>query len=104
MPNVGDTTIFLEHLVIVKDIDSSDEEPVRVMVKKDEINYSEVAERYAKNKAVLAMNGNTLEAEYHSETGKSVEAEWRPTRYGWVPGKELTAAASDDDSEHFKHG
>jgi hypothetical protein len=105
MPNnIGDKTVFEEHWVLIKDIDSKDEEPVLVNIRKDPgEGFEKLAEAQALKTCALAMGGNTLHAEYQGKTGRTMEAEWKVIKCGWVTGAEITP--KDDNfniDDHFK--
>lgn len=103
MPKLGDKTIFVEHMVIIKDLDSLDEQPVCVNIRENTEKTEALAEAAAMRSPanMLAMNGNKLEAEYFGPTGRTLEAEWKWIKQGWGTNKDLTPATLDVDS-YFK--
>lgn len=111
----GDKCIMYEHLIVVKDEDSLDQQAVTWVSiygepdPKKTAEYSEIVDKaieYAKksNQNVLAMNGNSLEYEYEGLTGRTVECELVPVeRLAWRQVKELTPSKVDI-GDYFKIG
>lgn len=107
MPQLGDRATFVEHAVLVKDLDGLCEQAVTVLLAKDCKNVEETAEKAAKRDErkdpdnVLALTGNTLEYEYLAPTGRTVTACWMILKQGWKAIDDLTPATLDI-TEYFK--
>lgn len=102
---LGDKAYFNEHFVLVKDLDSLDEEPVLVSLIAGCEDVEKKAEKLATEKAVIAISGNTLEGEYQCETGRVIECELVPVKLGWKAGKEIHPQKEGFSiQDYYKHG
>lgn len=100
-PQEGDEAVFIEHYAIVRDLDNHDEEPYIRTLKQGIEDIEGRIKRSAVKNCVLAMDGNSLEADYCGGTGKSIMARYDGKK--WVPIKVITEREVDIEAL-FKMG
>lgn len=89
------TKIFVEHIVLARDLDSLMEQPITVFLLEDSNNIESRSIRLAKksNQNILMETGNTIDYEYYGLSGKKVEAVSNEGK--WVINKEISPATVD---------
>lgn len=103
---IGDTAVYVEHAVHLRDLDSLAEQAVTTLIRQDDPEPEETACKYAKDHSpenVLKETGNAIEAEYIGPTGRTVLCEFVVLKKGWIKKQELTEDnGSVDLTEYFK--